>query len=332
MSGLAPPSDGHQGFSPAVEARLRRLLALERDRRRVVDTHVDLGVPVDPENPAGLPMDVVPIYDSVVWRTLAAEERRRLLLAVQTWQISQHRFMERAYQAVALTAAGELADPLLRDFAVESAASAVASAEACTRILQPCRSCFTPSSVMRAIAARGAAAAAGAERMLFVDVMMKSMSLAYLTHFRDLSATGASRRTAACMMESLSRQVAFARCALPEVLAREGAGAARRAELGRAAAELLVMMRDDVLLDPDVTEPFRVPADQAEEIYDASPMIGMYRALLLQRIAPVLRETGLLCARMRTLLRRWGADAYADVDFDLFAASDARIAREAERG
>src|SRR6185369_10803059 len=50
---------------------------------------IDWSQDLDPENPSGLPDEVIPIFGSDVWDRLTAAEKSRLRTHFQAWQLSQ---------------------------------------------------------------------------------------------------------------------------------------------------------------------------------------------------------------------------------------------------
>src|SRR5262249_50770881 len=50
---------------------------------------IDWSQNLDPDNPEGLPDQIIPIFGSDVWERLTPAERNRLRLHFQAWQISQ---------------------------------------------------------------------------------------------------------------------------------------------------------------------------------------------------------------------------------------------------
>ena len=68
------------------------LLKLYRKGKRQqwdADTRIDWSQDLDPENPAGMPDEMIPIYGSPVWDRLDAKERTRVRHHFQAWQLSQ---------------------------------------------------------------------------------------------------------------------------------------------------------------------------------------------------------------------------------------------------
>ena len=50
---------------------------------------IDWSQDLDPENPAGLPDAIIPIYGSEIWHRLTTAEQARVRTHFQAWQISQ---------------------------------------------------------------------------------------------------------------------------------------------------------------------------------------------------------------------------------------------------
>ena len=53
------------------------------------DTRIDWSQDLDPENPAGMPDEMIAIYGSPVWNRLDEKGRTRIRHHVQAWQLSQ---------------------------------------------------------------------------------------------------------------------------------------------------------------------------------------------------------------------------------------------------
>ena len=69
-----------------------KLLNLYRKGKRQQwdsDTRIDWSQDLDPENPAGLPDEMIPIFGSPAWQRLDERARTRLRHHMQAWQLSQ---------------------------------------------------------------------------------------------------------------------------------------------------------------------------------------------------------------------------------------------------
>jgi hypothetical protein len=53
------------------------------------DTRIDWSQDLDPENPSGMPDEMISIFGSPVWNRLTEKERTRVRHHVQAWQLSQ---------------------------------------------------------------------------------------------------------------------------------------------------------------------------------------------------------------------------------------------------
>src|SRR5262247_625360 len=68
---------------------LLKLYSKGKQRQWDADTRIDWSRDLDPENPAGLPDEVIPISESDVFRRLTAKEKSTVRRHFQSWQLSQ---------------------------------------------------------------------------------------------------------------------------------------------------------------------------------------------------------------------------------------------------
>src|SRR4029453_13165375 len=68
---------------------LLKLYSKGKQRQWDADTRIDWSRDLDPENPAGLPDEVIPIFASDVYQRLTAKEKSTVRRHFQSWQLSQ---------------------------------------------------------------------------------------------------------------------------------------------------------------------------------------------------------------------------------------------------
>ena len=309
-----------------------KLLSLYQKGKRLqwdAAERIDWSQELYPENPAGLPDEVVPIFGSDVWHRLSAEERARVRRHFQAWQISQ--FLHGEQGALVCTAKIVQQIPAMdaKFYASTQVIDEARHVEAYSRLLHEKFDLVYPiNPFLKQLLDDTLTDARWDFTYLGMQVLIEGVALAAFGTIRDQATNPLAQSVTAYVMQDEARHVAFGRLALrdyyPHLTSKE------RDEREEFVVEGCYLLRDRFLAE-EVWATLGLPVEACKRHTDASEMMRLYRTLLFTRIVPTIKDIGLWGPRVQKAYADMGIIGFADGDLDAFAQRDESIALELDR-
>jgi hypothetical protein len=290
---------------------------------------IDWSQELDPENPSGLPDEIVPIFGSDVWDALTPEEVVKVRRHFQAWQLSQ--FLHGEQGALLCTAKIVQQVPMMdaKFYAATQVIDEARHVEAYSRLLHEKFDLVYPiNPYLQALLEQTLRDSRWDITYLGMQVLVEGVALAAFALIRDRSTSPLAGSVTAYVMQDEARHVAFGRLALrdyyPQLTDKE------RDEREEFVVEGCYLLRDRFLGD-EVWEQLGLPVERCKQHVDRSEMMRIYRSHLFTRIVPTIKEIGLWGPRVRKAYADMGILGYADVDVEAMGHDDERIAAEFDR-
>src|SRR5512132_2783191 len=309
-----------------------KLLGLYQKGKRLqwdAAERIDWSQELDPENPAGLPDEVVPIFGSDVWNRLSAEERARVRHPFQAWQTSQ--FLHGEQGALVCTAKIVQQIPAMdaKFYASTQVIDEARHVEAYMRLLHEKYELVYPiNPFLKQLLDDTLSDARWDFTYLGMQVLIEGVALAAFGVIRDQATNPLAQSVTAYVMQDEARHVAFGRLALrdyyPHLTEKE------RDEREEFVVEGCYLLRDRFLAE-EVWETLGLPVDECKAHTDRSELLRIYRTMLFTRIVPTIKDIGLWGRRVQKAYADMGIIGFADGDLDGFAARDETIAADFDR-
>jgi hypothetical protein len=290
---------------------------------------IDWSQDLDPENPQGLPDAIIPIHGSEVWERLTPEERVRLRLHFQAWQLSQ--FLHGEQGALVCTAKIVQQVPSMdaKFYAATQVVDEARHVEAYSRLLHEKFQLVYPiNRHLQQLLADTLADPRWDMTYLGMQVLVEGVALAAFGLIRDQATNPLARSVTAFVMQDEARHVAFGRLALrdyyPQLTDKE------RDEREEFVVEGCYLLRDRFLGD-EVWEALGLPVETCKAHVDRSELMRTYRTSLFTRIVPTIKDIGLWGPRVRKAYAEMGILGFADGDVEALGARDEEIALAMDR-
>ncbi len=290
---------------------------------------IDWSQELDPENPSGLPDEVIPIFGSDVWERMTAAERARLRTHFQAWQLSQ--FLHGEQGALVCTAKIVQQVPTLdaKFYAATQVIDEARHVEAYARLLHEKFDLVYPINPhLQRLLDDTLADARWDFTYLGMQVLIEGVALAAFGLIRDQATNPLAQSVTAYVMQDEARHVAFGRLALrdyyPQLTEKE------RDEREEFIVEGCYLLRDRFLAE-EVWQTLGLPVEDCKRYTDQSEMLRLYRTSLFTRIVPTIKEIGLWGPRIRKAYADMGILGFADADLDALGRRDEEIALELDR-
>ena len=290
---------------------------------------IDWSQSLDPENPEGLPDQLIPIFGSDMWERLGAAERVRLRHHFQAWQLSQ--FLHGEQGALVCTAKIVQQVPSMdaKFYAATQVIDEARHVEAYSRLLHDKFALVYPINPhLQRLLADTLSDARWDMTYLGMQVLVEGVALAAFGLIRDQATNPLAQSVTAYVMQDEARHVAFGRLALreyyPTLTEKE------RDEREEFVVEGCYLLRDRFLAD-EVWETLGLPVDRCKAYVDRSEMMKIYRTSLFTRIVPTIKEIGLWGPRVRNAYAEMGILGFADTDVEALGARDEALAVEMDQ-
>ena len=314
-------------FSWEYDDGRAKLLALyDKGKRQQwnASDRIDWSQDLDPENPSGLPDEMISIHGSPTWNRLNESEKAKLRHHLQAWQISQ--FLHGEQGALVCTAKIVQQVPAIdaKFYAATQVVDEARHCEAYARLLHEKFDLLYPINPhLKSLLDDTLRDSRWDFTYLGMQVLIEGLALAAFGVIRDYARNPLARSVTAYVMQDEARHVAFGRLALrdyyPQLTDRE------RDEREEFVVEGCYLMRDRFLGD-EVWEALGLPVAECKEWVDRSEMMRSYRSALFSRIVPTIKDIGLWGPRVRKAYADMGLLGYADADLDQLSARDEQIA------
>jgi hypothetical protein len=290
------------------------------------DTRIDWSEELNPDNPAGLPDQLVPIAGSRVWDRLDEGGRALVRQHFQAWQLSQ--FLHGEQGALVCTAKIVQQVPQIdaKFYAATQVMDEARHVEAFSRLLHEKYALAYPvNASLKSLLRDTLTDSRWDFTYLGMQVLVEGVALAAFGTIRDFSTAALPKAVTTYVMQDESRHVAFGRLALrdyyPELTAKE------RDEREEFVVEGCYLLRDRFLAD-EVWAQLGLPVDECVQWVERSEIMRTYRSNLFTRIVPTIRDIGLWGPRIRKAYADMGILGFADGDVDDMAQHDEDIARQ----
>lgn len=290
---------------------------------------IDWSQDLDPENPSGLPDEVIPIHGSEVWAKMTEKERARLRLHFQSWQLSQ--FLHGEQGALVCTAKIVQQVPTMdaKFYAATQVIDEARHVEAYSRLLHEKFDLVYPINPhLRRLLDDTLGDSRWDFTYLGMQVLIEGVALAAFGLIRDQATNPLAQSVTAYVMQDEARHVAFGRMALrdyyPQLTDKE------RDEREEFIVEGCYLLRDRFLAE-EVWETLGLPVEACKRHTDQSETLRLYRTSLFTRIVPTIKEIGLWGPRIQKAYADMGILGFADCDLDALAQRDEDIAIELDR-
>jgi hypothetical protein len=306
-----------------------RLLALYRKGKRQQwdsDERIDWSQALDPENPAGMPDEMLSIYGSPAWHRMNASERIRLRHHIQAWQLSQFLHGEQGALVCTAKIVQQVPDVDSKFYAATQVMDEARHVEAFSRLLHEKYQLVYPINPhLKSLIDDTLRDSRWDMTYLGMQVLIEGVALAAFGLLRDFATNPLAKSVTAYVMQDEARHVAFGRLALrdyyPQLTDHE------RDEREEFVVEGCYLLRDR-FLGEEVWECLGLPVEECKDWVDRSELMKVYRTSLFSRIVPTIRDIGLWGPRVRKAYADMGILGYADGDAEQLGLRDEQFARE----
>jgi hypothetical protein len=312
------------------DGRERLLNLYEKGKRQQwnASERIDWSQDLDPENPSGLPDEMISIFGSDVWNRMNARERVRLRHHLQAWQLSQFLHGEQGALVCAAKIVQQVPSIDAKFYAATQVVDEARHVEAYSRLLHEKFELVYPINPhLKSLLDDTLRDSRWDFTYLGMQVLIEGLALAAFATIRDFATNPLARSVTAYVMQDEARHVAFGRVALrdyyPQLTDKE------RDEREEFVVEGCYLMRDRFLAD-EVWEALGLPVEECKAWVDRSELMRVFRAGLFNRIVPTIKDIGLWGPRVRKAYTDMGILGLADADLDAMSRHDEKLAAELE--
>jgi hypothetical protein len=313
------------------DGRERLLNLYEKGKRQQwnASERIDWSQDLDPENPSGLPDEMIAIHGSDVWNRMNDKERARLRHHLQAWQLSQFLHGEQGALVCSAKIVQQVPAMDAKFYAATQVIDEARHVEAYSRLLHEKFELLYPINPHLAALLKDTLEDSRWDfTYLGMQVLIEGVALAAFGIIRDYARNPLAKSVTAYVMQDEARHVAFGRLALkdyyPELTAAE------RDEREEFLVEGSYLLRDR-FLGEEVWETLGLPVNECKEYVERSELMRVYRAGLFMRIVPTIRDIGLWGPRVQKAYADMGVLGFAGADLDALAQNDDRIAMDLDR-
>ena len=308
------------------DGRAKLLALYDKGKRQQwnASDRIDWSQDLDPENPSGLPDEMISIHGSPAWNRMNDADKAKLRRHLQAWQISQFLHGEQGALICSAKIVQQVPAIDAKFYAATQVVDEARHCEAYARLLHEKFDLLYPINPhLKSLLDDTLRDSRWDFTYLGMQVLIEGLALAAFGVIRDYARNPLARSVTAYVMQDEARHVAFGRLALrdyyPQLTDRE------RDEREEFVVEGCYLMRDRFLGD-EVWETLGLPVDECKEWVDRSEMMKSYRSALFSRIVPTIKDIGLWGPRVRKAYAEMGLLGYADADLDQLSAHDEQVA------
>jgi P-aminobenzoate N-oxygenase AurF len=328
--------DVHQNFDASFrweyeDGREKLLNLYDKGKRLQWDAaeRIDWSQDLDPENPALLPDEVIPIFGSDVWRRLTEKERSKVRRHYQSWQLSQFLHGEQGALICTAKIVQQVPNVDAKFYAATQVMDEARHVEAFSRLLhEKYQLAYPINPYLKALIGDTLSESRWDFTYLGMQVLIEGVALAAFGLIRDQGKNPLAASVNAYVMQDEARHVAFGRLALrdyyPHLTQKE------RDEREEFAVEGCYLLRDRFLAQ-EVWETIGLPVAECAEHVDRSEMMKIYRTSLFTRIVPTMKEIGLWGPRIQKAYADMGVLGFADTDVEALSAHDEAVGESFDR-
>jgi hypothetical protein len=325
------PMAGETRFSWEYDDGRKALLALYqkgKDKQWDQTTRIDWSLPLDPDNPLGLPPEAVPIYGSATFERVQKDpkEMGRLAQHLTAWQFSQFLHGEQGAMVCASRITEAVPDLDAKFYAATQVMDEARHAETYARFLQEKVGLLYPINPhLKTLLGQTLSDSRWDMPYLGMQVLIEGVALAAFGLLRDLTTVALPKQILAYIMQDEARHVAFGRLALRDYYSQ--LTEAERAEREEFVVEGCYLLRDRFKAE-EVWQTLGYDVDECTKAVDSAPSTVMYRSLLFTRIVPCVKDIGLWGPKVQKAYADMGVTALASTDLGALMKSDEDLAEK----
>ena len=306
--------------------QLLRLYDKGTRRQWIGSDRIDWSGEVDPDNPLGVPDDIIPIVGTEWWNKMSEANRGEVRRHLASWQFSQ--FMHGEQGALICTAkiVQTVPDIDSKFYAATQVIDEARHVEVYSRYLHDKINLVYPLNAnLRSLLDDVISDSRWDMTYLGMQVLIEGLALAAFALIRNMAQDPLAKAINAYVMQDEARHVMFGRLALRDYYPQ--LTEAERADREEFCVEACYLMRDR-FLGEEVWGNIGLPAQEVIKYVDESELLRMFRGFLFTRIVPILRDVGLWGEKVQGAFTDMGVLAFADADIDALMADDEQQADE----
>ncbi len=285
---------------------------------------IDWSVDLDPDNPAGLPDEVIGIYGSKIWDGMDEAARANVRRHFQAWQMSQFLHGEQGALVCTAKIVQQVPNMDAKFYAATQVVDEARHVEAYSRLLHEKYELIYPINPhLKSLLEDTITDSRWDITYLGMQVLIEGVALAAFGMIRDHAQNPLAQSVTAYVMQDEARHVAFGRLALrdyyPQLTDKE------RDEREEFVVEGCYLLRDRFLGD-EIWANLGLPVGECKEATERSEFMRSYRSALFSRIVPTIKDIGLWGPRVRKAYADMGILGFADADLEALGQQDEEIA------
>lgn len=311
--------------------QLLRLYDKGTRRQWIGSDRLDWSVEVDPDNPLGMPDEVIAIHGTPWWERMNDVERAELRRHIQSWQFSQFMHGEQGALICAAKIVQTVPDIDSKFYAATQVVDEARHVEVYSRYLHDKLQLAYPINPhLKALLDDALTDQRWDMTYLAMQVLIEGLALAAFALIRNQATDPLGRALNAYVMQDEARHVTFGRLALRDYYPQ--LTDAERDDREQFCVDACYLMRDR-FLGEEVWDNVGLPAKEVVAYVDSSEILRMFRGFLFSRIVPTLRDIGLWGPRIRDAFTDMGVLGFAETDIGAMIADDEQQAErlDAER-
>jgi hypothetical protein len=326
------PTQGDSRFTWEYDVERQRLLNLYqkgKDKQWDAQKRIDWDLPLDQENPLGMPVEIIPIVGIPEFEKRLSEpgELTRVRRALQCMQISQFLHGEQGAMITAARIVESVPDIDSKFYAATQTMDEARHCETFDKLLRD-KMGMEPRPITRPLAELLQQTLSDSRwdmPYLGMQVLIEGLALAAFGGLRDHSQDPLVRQVVAYVMQDEARHVAFGRMALKDAYA--DLTAKERDEREEFVVEACYLMRDR-FRSVEVWEDLGYDVEQVLALTERTAGVKLFRNRLFTRIVPCIKDIGLWGDRVRAAYADMGVLEFAEANLDGLMADDERTADE----
>jgi len=308
--------------------QLLRLYDKGTKRQWIGKDRLDWSLPVDLENPVGMPDDINPLFGTEWWEKMDEKRRGELRRNVEAWRFSQ--FMHGEQGALICTAkiVQTVPDVDSKFYAATQVIDEARHVEVYSRYLhEKVQMVYPLNPHLKALLDNVISDSRWDMTYLGMQVLIEGLALAAFGLIRNMATEPLAKALNAYVMQDEARHVMFGRLALRDYYPQ--LTQAERDEREEFCVEACYLMRDR-FLGEEVWQRLELP-DEVGTYVDNSENLRIFRGYLFMRIVPILKDVGLWGDKIRGAFEQMGILGFADTDIDKEMADDEAAAEEFDK-
>ena len=281
------------------DGRAKLLALYDKGKRQQwnASDRIDWSQDLDPENPSGLPDEMISIHGSPAWNRMNDAEKARLRRHLQAWQISQFLHGEQGALMTAAQLVNAVPHTDAKFYAATQTMDEARHVEVFARYLREKLEWEWPiNPALRQLLDMIICDSRWDMKYLGMQILVEGLAMAAFSNMYQLAVEPLVRDVVHYVMKDESRHVAFG------VISLRGyytdMDESERKEREEFVLEACRLMRDRLVGDEIATH-FGWSRDEVRQKVLDSPVMKMFRQSLFARVVPNIKKLGLLTPRVR---------------------------------